>query len=111
MGIKFYDTEKAISKFDFENIEKILTFRLPEEYKTHLLMYNGGRCKPNIFSFIEEGKISKSSIDWFLAIYEGKYDNLNTYINMYKFEQKRIPFYLVPIAHDAGGNFNLYLLF
>ena len=24
MGIKFYDTEKAISKFDFENIEKIL---------------------------------------------------------------------------------------
>ena len=104
MGIKFYDTEKAISKFDFENIEKILTFRLPEEYKTHLLMYNGGRCKPNIFSFIEEGKISKSSIDWFLAIYEGKYDNLNTYINMYKFEQKRIPFYLVPIAHDAGGS-------
>ena len=72
MGIKFYDTEKAISKFDFENIEKILTFRLPEEYKTHLLMYNGGRCKPNIFSFIEEGKISKSSIDWFLAIYERK---------------------------------------
>lgn len=49
MGIKFYDTEKAISKFDFENIEKILTFRLPEEYKTHLLMYNVEDVNP-IFS-------------------------------------------------------------
>ena len=26
MGIKFYDTEKAISKFDFENIEKNINF-------------------------------------------------------------------------------------
>lgn len=104
MEIKFYDTEKSVNKSDIENIEKILNFLLPEEYKTHLLMYNGGRCKPNIFSFLEKGKVSKSSIDWFLAIYDGKYDNLLTYINIYKLEQKRIPFYLVPIAHDAGGN-------
>lgn len=57
-----------------------------------------------MFSFSEKGKISKSSVDWFLAIYEGEYDNLRSCITMYKIDDKRMPSNMLPIAHDPGGN-------
>ncbi|MDX2248300.1 MAG: SMI1/KNR4 family protein [Bacteroidia bacterium] len=93
-----------ISQVQIDEIEQITGLSLPEEYKNHLLTYNGGRCHPNRFSFYENGKITSSAIDWFLAIYEGKYNNLKTYINSYKMEEKRLPQHILPIARDPGGN-------
>jgi cell wall assembly regulator SMI1 len=102
--VEFYKTEVVIGEREIIEIENLLGYSLPEEYRIHLLKYNGGKCKPNVFSFIENNKISKSNIDWFLAIYDGKYDNLRLYIDMYIIEQKRLPDYFIPIAHDPGGN-------
>jgi cell wall assembly regulator SMI1 len=101
---EFYKTEVSIKEYDIRIIEDKLGYSLPKEYRSHLLAHNGGKCKPNVFSFIENDKLSKSKIDWFLAIYDGEYDNLLKYIDIYKFEQKRIPEYFIPIAHDPGGN-------
>jgi len=74
------------------------------EYKNHLLKHNGGQCSPNVFRFYENGKLTESCIDWFLAIYEGEYDNLKEYIKTYKIDKKRLPVHMLPIAHDPGGN-------
>lgn len=102
--IEFFKTEKPITEKEINNIEELLVCTFPSDYKNHILKHNGGKCKPNVFSFIENDKKSKSNIDWFLAIYNGKYDNLISYINIYKIEQKRLPKSLIPIAHDPGGN-------
>ncbi len=102
--IEFERTEEKLTLSQIETIEKMVDLKFPDKYKNHLLNYNGGKCAPNIFSFLENGKISTSSIDWFLAIYNGKYDNLKKYIETYKIDKKRLPNHIVPIAHDAGGN-------
>ncbi len=102
--VKFFDTEKKIGLPDIYKIEEYLAASLPDKYKNHLLKYNGGRCEPNVFSFLENGKLTESNVDWFLAVYDGEYDNLKEYIKIYKFEEKRLPSRLVPIAHDPGGN-------
>ncbi len=53
---------------------------------------------------MKEEQITESFIDWFLAIYDGEYDNLKSYIQAYKIETKRLPSHILPIAHDPGGN-------
>lgn len=102
--ITFSNTESSVDLFKIEEIEKFVGLSFPKEYKDHLIRYNGGQCAPNIFSFNERGKITDSCIDWFLAIYDGDYDNLRSYIDMYKIEDKRLPSHILPIAHDPGGN-------
>lgn len=96
--------EKAITPEEIVKIEKKINLKFPAEYKEHLLKYNGGQCTPNLFTFIENGTQTDSCIDWFLAIYDGEYDNLEQYIDIYKLDEKRLPIHIVPIAHDPGGN-------
>ena len=102
--IEIYDTEKRLTELEIYTLENKLKIKIPKEYREHLLRYNGGRCNPNIFSFIENGNRTESNVDWFLAIYSGEYDNFEQYFNIYKVEEKRLPVSLIPIAHDSGGN-------
>lgn len=101
---EFVEFEGKIEVSDINAIESKIGLELPDQYKSHLLEFNGGRCTPNEFSFIENGKETTSIIDWFLAIYDGEYDNLEDYIDTYKADDKRLPLSMVPIAHDPGGN-------
>lgn len=100
----FIETEAQISIEQIEELEKLVNLTFPQEYKNHLLLHNGGRCEPNVFGFIEDNEPTESCIDWFLAIYDGEYDNLKDYIETYKLNEKRLPFHIIPIAHDPGGN-------
>ncbi|MFZ5553758.1 MAG: SMI1/KNR4 family protein [Bacteroidota bacterium] len=102
--VAFLETENRLSIQQIEEVELLSGNSFPQQYKTHMLKYNGGRCKPNKFSFVEGEKLSSSCVDWFLAIYDGKYDNLKSYIINYKLNKKRLPTHLMPIAHDPGGN-------
>lgn len=102
--ITFVDTEAPITAHQIEEIERFIMLNFPKPYKEHLLRFNGGRCLPNEFDFIENGKVTSSNIDWFLAIYDGEADNLLNYIRIYKVEDKRLPAHIIPIAHDPGGN-------
>jgi cell wall assembly regulator SMI1 len=102
--IEFFNTEKQITISDIEVIESQINLNFPKEYREHLLKYNGGQCIPNIFEFNENNRIMNSDIDWFLAIYDGEYDNLLRYILPLKIERKRLPTHILPIAHDSGGN-------
>lgn len=100
----FFETENPVTKEQIKNLEEKLRFNFPFEYKHHLLKNNGGRCEPNLFSFKEKEKLSQSSLDWFLALYDGEYDNLENYFNSYKIEEKRMPDSVFPIGHDPVGN-------
>ncbi len=100
----FQQTEDELNRSRIEQIERFVNLNFPKEYKKHLLKHNGGQCSPNMFSFTENGKITESFVDWFLAIYDGEYDNLKNYIEIYKVKEKRLPTHILPIAHDPGGN-------
>lgn len=100
----FSQTESQLNLTQIEEVEKYIGLNFPDEYKEHLLQNNGGQCSPNCFKFNENGTWTESCIDWFLAIYDGEYDNLKDYINTYKIEEKRLPVHILPIAHDPGGN-------
>lgn len=102
--VTFSQTESQLNPTQIEEIEKYVGINFPGEYKNHLLKYNGGQCIPNVFKFNENGKWTESCVDWFLAIYEGEYDNLKEYIQTYKLDEKRLPTHMLPIAHDPGGN-------
>ncbi len=102
--VTFSQTESKLNLTQIKEIEKYVNLKFHNEYKEHLLQYNGGQCLPNVFRFNENGKWAESCIDWFLAIYDGEYDNLKKYIQIYKIEEKRLPIHILPFAHDPGGN-------
>jgi cell wall assembly regulator SMI1 len=101
---QFSNLEAPITISQIEEIENEVGLNFPENYKNHLLKYNGGQCDPNNFYFDENGILNQSSLDWFLAIYDGEFDNLKSYIQIYKEDEKRMPYHIIPIAHDPGGN-------
>ena len=80
--VKFYNTEQSVDIEDIADIESNFRLQFPRVYVTHLLLHNGGQCDPNVFSFIENGKETKSCVDWFLALYDGEYDNLEKYFEL-----------------------------
>ncbi len=100
----FYNSKANLTLAQIEEIEQLYSLKFPEEYKLHLLKYNGGKCKPNVFKFTENGNLTKSDINDFLAIYDGNYDNLSDDINTYKVQEKRLPNNILPIGNDSGGN-------
>lgn len=102
--LEFFNTEDNLTLNDIRSIEIKYSLSFPDEYIKHLLVYNGGQCSPNIFEFSENGQATESNIDWFLAICDGKFDNLEDYITIYKVNEIRIPGSFIPIAHDPGGN-------
>lgn len=102
--LTFSETENPITLNQITEIEQRINLVFPEAYKLHLLQQNGGRCKPNVFSFEQDGKITNSDINWFLAIYGGKYHNLWDDIDTYKLDEKRLPTHILSIASDSCGN-------
>jgi len=102
--VTFTQTELQLNVDQIIEIEKYAGLNFPQEYTEHLLQHNGGQPSPNTFKFNENGNWTESCIDWFLAIYDGEFDNLKDYIWDYKFEEKRLPNHMLPIAHDPGGN-------
>jgi len=100
----FLETEEEITESQIQELESNLNFKFPEEYKNHLLKFNGGRCDPNVFSFEENGAVTESSVDWFLALYDGEFDSLEDYFKICKIDEKRMPSTFFPIANDPGGN-------
>lgn len=103
--INIRDTEAPLSSEAIGIVEDRLGIVLPNEYRDFLLLHNGGRPRPAVFRFKNSsGKYVDSSVDWFLAIYEGEHDNFESYFETYKRDQQRLPTELVPIAHDPGGN-------
>ncbi len=87
-----------------EELERYVNLVFPEQYKAHLLRFNGGRPRPNIFTFLENGTLNSSDVHWFLAICDGTWESLRWNIDVLKINQKRMPSHVLPIGDDSGGN-------
>ena len=98
--INFYNQEESIFDQDIQELENLLGFKLTQSYREHILRYNGGRCKPNVYSFIENGESTESDLKVFFSLP----NELREYIMDYKINNSRIPESFLPIAEDSGGN-------
>jgi hypothetical protein len=105
VGVMIEESQGSLSEVELTDLERKLSIILPEQYRQFLLHFNGGRPSPSVFRFKKaSGKYSDSMVDWFLSIYDGEYDNFESYFETYKLRHERLPADLVPIAHDPGGN-------
>jgi hypothetical protein len=100
----FSNTQLQLTISQINLLENYVELPFSVEYTEHLLKYNGGKCVPNVFNFTENGRITDSCVDWFLAISDGEHNDLKTHINWYKIDEKRLPTHILPIAHDPCGN-------
>ena len=101
--MKLHNCFDLITPEQIKMLEHDLGIHLPGDYSDFLLKNNGGRPKPNGFSYVSQGdgKIYKGMVDWFLGVNTGKHNDFQKYYEMYK---DRVPRDFIPIAHDPGGN-------
>ena len=102
--MEFLDCKPNTSMEAIQNIEIMLGLIFPEEYKEHILRFNGGRPESHYFDFVQGDYENSSDVHWFLAIYEGEFDDFYDYLNDLKIVEKRLPNHLIPIANDSFGN-------
>ena len=99
------DAKSPITTEDLDALEGRLGIKIPLQYRQWLLKYNGGRPIPSGFRFKREaGPYTDSTIAWFFAVYDGKFENFETKYRFWKITTKRVPGDLVPIARDPFGN-------
>lgn len=101
----FSETGKKITEKRITKIENKIKVSFPDEYRNFLLEHNGGECEPNGFVFIENGEETEAEVRSFFAIggIDGDYD-LEENIDIYIFDEKRLPGLYFPVAEDDLGN-------
>jgi len=86
--------------------EQAYGVRLPDDYRSFLLNYNGGYPSPSVIDFIQYGSEQSDIVNNLFGIHEGEYwANLDWHLQML---EDRIPMGFIPIGDDPGGN--VYLL-
>jgi cell wall assembly regulator SMI1 len=102
MSFEIVDSEAPVTPERIAEVERLIGVELPTQYKSFLLKHNGGAPVPDRFPYRREGKKPQAGmVAWFLAIYDGKHENLVRNIKAF---QGRIPVDTLPIARDPGGN-------
>jgi cell wall assembly regulator SMI1 len=104
MTFKIVESERATNDAELDAVETRLGLKFPNEYRSFLKKWNGGRPVPKVFSFTERGHVTESPIAWFFAVYDGQYENFEREYRTYKVIAKRLPENLIPIARDSFGN-------
>ena len=108
--MKVYENNAPADLDEIAQVEEQIGANLPKEYRAFLEHYNGGYPEPDRFRFhakymgnsFENHPFGERAIlDRFLGVYIGEFDNLKTYLKVYK---GRIPSNMIPVAHDPGGN-------
>ena len=102
--VVFEKTSSPTTEAELDELERYAQLPFPGAYRQHLLRYNGGRCAPNVFHFVEQGRRTSSLVERFLPTHKESWGSLGDYIETYKLDEKRLPASLLPIAHDPGGN-------
>jgi cell wall assembly regulator SMI1 len=105
MENSFVNLAKSITIQEFEELENYLGNKLPEEFKSHYLKYNGGF--PVNDRYYMKDYDTYTSINGFMPI-KHKYDNNDnpTLEQTYEHFNKKgvLPLNLLAFAADYGGN-------
>ena len=89
--------------FEFEQKHNL---KLPDDYRSFLLKYNGGRPNPEIIDFIQYGENQSDIVNYLCGIHDGEYwASLEWHMESLN---NRGPAGFVPFGYDPGGN--IYLL-
>lgn len=102
----FFETKQKLSESDIARVETKYKILFPEDYRSHLLKYNGGYPERPCFSSPDTAHTDayspfSSCVHYFYAIYDGKVSNFEKNYENFK---GRIPSNMIPIAYDPGGN-------
>lgn len=98
--LKMLFSKESISEIEIAEFEQFIDYKLPDDYKTFLLKYNGGRPAHDVFDFYLY-KEDASSVNMLFSLGKEKFFNLYSFYINYK---QRIPLGFIPIANDPGGN-------
>lgn len=101
MAITMTHIRNPLSPEDLDKLEQKIGLKLAEPYREFLLLYNGGRPKPNLFPLANNASDSHGMLLSFLCVQEGDVYHLPTWIRRLS---DRVPSGFIPIAVDPGGN-------
>jgi cell wall assembly regulator SMI1 len=104
MQIRIEDSESSVTPERIAEIEKKISYKLPEDYKRFLLAHNGGHPEPCVFDCRREGEELSGIVAWFLAICDGPHENFMEHYKLFQEGEIKIPDGTVPIARDPGGS-------
>ena len=97
---EFENTKISITEQDINKIEETFKFNFPTDFKSHYLIYNGGRPKKHVF--IDEGY--EFIVGYFIPIKHGVNDRiLERVLELFRDDQD-FPNWLIPFADEPGGN-------
>lgn len=109
-NIVIEEVKNQVTIDDIRKVEKELNINLPEDYKKHILKYNGGHPIKNSYPIIEiydfdrygwgKSTIYDCEIAWFYAINNEDYD----LVKENKFFEGRIPNNFIAIGEGSGGD-------
>jgi hypothetical protein len=76
MALKIRDANRygRLSEERLEQLESRLKGRLPEDYRSFLLRYNGGRPTLSRFTFTLDGEEQETILEWFFAVHDQPYE-------------------------------------
>lgn len=86
-------------------LEAFLNSKLPVQYRSHLIRFNGDRPTKNIFNIEKKGESVLNRL--FSLVSKRMEETLPYQINQYR---NRIPSEMIPIGNDPGGNLILLAL-
>jgi hypothetical protein len=76
MTTKIRDANRygPLSEGRLARLETKLKAQLPDDYRSFLLQYNGGRPAPCRFTFEMDGEEQESILEWFFAVHDQPYE-------------------------------------
>ncbi|RZK10710.1 MAG: SMI1/KNR4 family protein [Flavobacterium sp.] len=99
------------SEFEVTRFEKVIGFKLPNDYRNFLLNYRGGFLgEALIYDFIENGENTIGGIESIYGFCENKDNSLYKYYKDYCDDYKRMMLGMIPIGDDGSGNYICLLL-
>lgn len=104
---KIYEPEAPTTNEALDALEARLGIKLVPAHRAWLLQYNGGRPSPNKFrrKDADGGPYTDGVVAWFLAVYDGRAENLGLTFRSVHQHAERMPSDLMPIARDPFGNY------
>lgn len=107
--VKFYKCEKAITEIDLINIEKRLDTKLPEDFKTHYLKFNGGEPEKTLW-IDKDNRFENIEIRDFISfLYNQDFKDDPAFSLpervIEEWENKEVLVNLIPFAMDWLGNY------
>lgn len=102
--VLLYDKPEPVSELQISELEEMLKYQLPKDYRTFLKTHNGGRPKPVSFKYHDpmHGE-TLGSINKFFGIMDE--DNWFSILGNFKDFRNEAQLGLLPIADEGGGNY------